>query len=68
MFTPRERAERALRHAPFLGLGKEAVLPLVEQEIIEAVEQEREGCAAICDEHALAVHCAVAIRNQEDDD
>jgi hypothetical protein len=44
MTTPRERAERALRHAPFMSLGKEAVLPLVEQEIAEAVEQERERC------------------------
>ena len=36
-----ERAERALRHAPFLGQGKEAVLPLVEIEIRQAEQAAR---------------------------
>ena len=46
MTTAKERAKRALRHAPFLGLGKEAVRPLVEQEIIEAQREERDLVAA----------------------
>ena len=81
MTTPRERAERALQHAPFMGMGKEAVLPLVEREIIDAQQAERERCAVKCDELAeqyatdgephlgnrsfTAKNCAGAIRNQE---
>ena len=67
MLTPRERAERALRHAPFLGLGKEAALPFVEQEIIEAQGEERERCIAL-----ILVNCnhcrgkgTVRLMNQE---
>ena len=50
MTTAKERAERALRHAPFVGRGREAVLPFVEQEIVEAEQAERERCAVKCDE------------------
>ena len=31
----------------------------------EVRAQERERCAAMCDEHALAIHCAAAIREGE---
>ena len=53
--TPKERAERALRHAPFLGLGKEATLPFVEAEIEQATRAERERCAS----RALAIVNAI---------
>jgi hypothetical protein len=34
--TPKERAERALRHAPIVLTAKIAVLAFIEQEIVEA--------------------------------
>jgi hypothetical protein len=36
MKTAKERAERALRHAPIMPTAKPAVLTLIETEIIEA--------------------------------
>ncbi len=48
--TAEERAERALLHAPFLGLGKEAVLPLVAYEIRAATVAAYEKAAKLCDE------------------